>query len=255
MSYYRFDTLRGAIRFSDYVNHPDDMLPNRCRLFDDFVKAINVHREQSVKPSELICADESMSRWCRLGGDWIDVPTYRAIDRKPRNDRWRRVGSGSTRVLTETEISQIPCYITGSQIDSHDRCRESDLNSEKKNYVKKLSSRVNTSLLDMCIVDAWLLHKGSHGAGSVLSQSKFYESLAEQLIENDCGEIVTRSDGNISSVAPNKVSGIGPHLTVASRKRKIGSNCALQGRCKICKNRTKLKYTCSEWSVPHVSDY
>ena len=38
-------------------------------------------------PSELICVDESMSRWYGLGGEWLDIglPTYRAIDRKPEN--------------------------------------------------------------------------------------------------------------------------------------------------------------------------
>ena len=38
-------------------------------------------------PSELICVDESMSRWSGLGSEWLDVglPTYRAIGRKPEN--------------------------------------------------------------------------------------------------------------------------------------------------------------------------
>jgi hypothetical protein len=35
----------------------------------------------------MICVDESISRWCGLGGSWIEVglPHYKAIDRKPGN--------------------------------------------------------------------------------------------------------------------------------------------------------------------------
>ena len=40
-----------------------------------------------MTPSDLVCVDESISRWCGLGGDWIDVglPHYLAMDRKPEN--------------------------------------------------------------------------------------------------------------------------------------------------------------------------
>ena len=56
-------------------------------MADDFVKAINKHREMYVTPYDLLFIDEIMSRWYGLGGEWIDVglPIYRAIDRKPEN--------------------------------------------------------------------------------------------------------------------------------------------------------------------------
>jgi hypothetical protein len=40
-----------------------------------------------VNPSEVICVDESISRWYRQGGRWIDIgpPHCVAIDRKAEN--------------------------------------------------------------------------------------------------------------------------------------------------------------------------
>lgn len=56
-------------------------------LVQEFVDAINEHRKANVVPSEIICVDESISRWYGLGGHWIDLglPHYVAIDRKPEN--------------------------------------------------------------------------------------------------------------------------------------------------------------------------
>jgi len=137
--------------------------------------------------------------------------------------------------------------------------RQSDLNLEKKFQVKEWSTRVNTSLLAICIVDAWLLYKGSHGNGSVMSPNEFYGKLAEQLIDNKHEVVDTRTRLTDVPVANLTRSGIGPHLTTTSRKRKrsdgTDSNCALQGRCKICKNGTKTKYICSTCSGFHASDF
>ena len=87
MSRHDFETLRACIRFCENGNLDDDGSPSRWALVDDFVTAINRHRAMYVNPPELICVDESMSRWYGLGGEWIDIglPTYRAIDRKPDN--------------------------------------------------------------------------------------------------------------------------------------------------------------------------
>jgi Transposase IS4 len=60
---------------------------HRWQHVDDFVSSINAHREAHVQPSEILCADESISKWNGLGGHWIDigVPNYIAIDRKPES--------------------------------------------------------------------------------------------------------------------------------------------------------------------------
>ena len=59
----------------------------RWKLVDDFVKNFNEHRANYFNPSEMICVDESMSRWYGQGGHWINhgLPQYVAIDRKPEN--------------------------------------------------------------------------------------------------------------------------------------------------------------------------
>ena len=56
-------------------------------LIDDFVKHFNTYRADYFNPSDLICVDESMSRWYGQGGHWINhgLPQYVAIDRKPEN--------------------------------------------------------------------------------------------------------------------------------------------------------------------------
>jgi Transposase IS4 len=53
----------------------------------DFVESVNSHRAAYFSPSDLVCVDESMSRWYGQGGHWIEngLPQYVAIDRKPEN--------------------------------------------------------------------------------------------------------------------------------------------------------------------------
>ena len=398
---HRFDTIRSCIRFS---SHPldDSHDENRWSLVDEFVDAINDHRKRFVHPSELICVDESMSRWYGLGGDWIDVglPTYRAIDRKPENgceiktsacgrsgimlrlevvkspdedsvrqhsgnmnhgtaitrrlidpwintdrivcadsyfasaetaqvladvgtrfigvvktatrgypmaylsskpmaqrgdhysmlcksenggkdmmallwvdrerryfiatagsthpgqmiyrERWRRVGNVTKKVITETRITDVcqTYFSAASQIDRHNRCRQDDLKLEKKFEVHEWSMRVNTSLLAMCIVDAWLLYKGGQGSRDCMTPNEFYSILAEQLIDNKYCTTFTRSqDVAADEVSSITLSGIGPHLTPTNRKRKRSdgsiTNCSYQGRCTVCKGLAKSKYVCS----------
>jgi hypothetical protein len=59
----------------------------RWMLVDGFVEQYNRHRENDFIPSDLICVDESISRWYGQGGHWINhgLPMYVAIDRKPEN--------------------------------------------------------------------------------------------------------------------------------------------------------------------------
>ena len=65
------------------------MIPEQYwgRLVDDFVSRFNEHRTQAFRPSELICENESMSRWYEAGGYCINhgLPQYMEIDRTPEN--------------------------------------------------------------------------------------------------------------------------------------------------------------------------
>ena len=66
-----FELLRSCIRFSKQ-NVTAPLLPNAgerhlWQLSDDFIDAINAHRQANVFPSERLCVDESMQRWSGLG--------------------------------------------------------------------------------------------------------------------------------------------------------------------------------------------
>ena len=81
MSRNRFDILFSCLRFSKHPEvRPHDMSSEAWRwtLVDDFVKAFNDHCERHFVPSELICVDESISRWYGQGGHWINagLPCY-----------------------------------------------------------------------------------------------------------------------------------------------------------------------------------
>ncbi len=411
MPNHRFELLRTNVRFSSSTAYADMENCNRWSLVDDFVAAINMHREEFVSPSDFICVDESMSRWYGLGGDWIDVglPTYRAIDRKPENgceikasacgrsgimlrleivkspvddvrsdedaglphgtavtyrlvspwahssrivcadsyfasvrtakflyekglrfigviktahrefplsylgavpmsgrgtwkslihtdeakaidvgallwvdrerryfvttagttlpgntiyrERWSRVDNESRLITTETAIPNVAelYYQAASQIDRHNRCRQDDLRLEKKFRVREWSTRVNTSLLAICIVDAWLLYKGNRGSRYSMSPNEFYSTLAEQLIDNTYMAPSTRSTAAQTVVNDVTKSGIGPHLTSTSRKRKredgTVTNALYQGKCRVCHQNRKTKWICSECTRTQSTDY
>ena len=90
MARRRFDDLWKCIRWSNQPSErPDGMTSEqyRWRLVDDFVDKFNEHRAAAFQPSELLCVDESISRWYGKGGHWINrgLPMYVAIDRKPEN--------------------------------------------------------------------------------------------------------------------------------------------------------------------------
>ena len=59
----------------------------RWLLVDNHIDNFNKYRARNFIPSDLICVDESMSRWYGQGGEWINhgLPMYIAIDRKPEN--------------------------------------------------------------------------------------------------------------------------------------------------------------------------
>jgi hypothetical protein len=119
------------------------------------------------------------------------------------------------------------------------------------------SMRVNTSLLGMCIVDAWCAcsqctkaNDGSTGE----KQKDFYSYLAEELIHNNYDSVgghgrsrmenaqETRAASTMSNTGLPRC-GSGPHLTPTKRKRCHKGNltkCLCQGLRQVC----ELKTTC-----------
>ena len=82
-----FDALWSSVAFSKQVVDGGETEESWWQLIEDFVFNINLHLSARVTPSDLICVDESMSKWYGQGGHWIlkGLPMYVAIDRKPEN--------------------------------------------------------------------------------------------------------------------------------------------------------------------------
>jgi len=88
MSRNRFHDMFKCLKWSEQsAERPEDMSHEHCRwcLVQDFVDRVNEHRSTHFCPSDIVCVDESISRWCGLGGSWINtgLPMHVAMDRKP----------------------------------------------------------------------------------------------------------------------------------------------------------------------------
>ena len=66
----RFGDIWSSLVFSQQDGRVAEDLSEKHRwgLVDDFYEAINHHQAANFVPSDLICVDESMSRWYRQGG-------------------------------------------------------------------------------------------------------------------------------------------------------------------------------------------
>jgi hypothetical protein len=152
--------------------------------------------------------------------------------------RWRQLEEVRTNelpVLVELSVPQPQAaeiyYSCCGMIDRHNRCRQDDLQLERKLRTHDWSMRANTSILAMCIVDSWLVYKGCRGTRLENTQAEFYIALAEELIDNDYDgrigrrrKVAPHDSGAMDEGVPR--SGIGPHLTLTKRLRK-GSNAKL----------------------------
>lgn len=65
----RFESLTSCIRFSNQPNTQGSLTFEAYRwlLCEVFKDAINKHRQESIAPSSILCADESISRWSEIG--------------------------------------------------------------------------------------------------------------------------------------------------------------------------------------------
>ena len=90
MSRQRYDDIHRKLVWSEQPGvRPEGMTSETYQWMqvDDFVDRFNEHRKKFFSASDLICVDESMSRWYGLGGSWINggLPHFVAMDRKPDN--------------------------------------------------------------------------------------------------------------------------------------------------------------------------
>ena len=405
MSRNRFEDLASTVSFSGSVSTETT---DRWSEVSGFIDALNEHRHAHMKPSELLCVDESISRWYGLGGDWMDIglPHYVALERKPekgceiktaccgrsgilvrmeltrcaeetqklqfendeqhgtattlrlvepwfhtlrhvcgdsyfasvrtaralhlRGMRFTGVIKTATRGYPSSELGEeelqnrgehrtlvmdaenesdcslmavlwldrdrryfvsstgttlpgeeihrerhtmvdgksqllekdIPIpkvcetyYATCAAVDRHNRCRQHDLKLEKKFQTKRWFLRVNTSILAMIVVDAWLLYKASCRSPNPMSPWIFYSKLAEQLIKNRYEGPISLlpttlpATETLSRSTDNPISGVGIHLMPTTRKQKkrdgTETNSLYRGRCEICKGHVKSSLICS----------
>jgi len=169
--------------------------------------------------------------------------------------RWRQVGDDAKRVVLTVAQPQVveTYYQCCAQIDSHNRCRQDDLQLEHKLITHDWSMRVNLSLLGMCVVDAWMLYSGAHGTAAELTQNQFYEDLAAELIDDALNTVGLRARGapavdSADRGVPPLRFGVGMHLN-PTLKRLTGQSAhdgdqRAQRTCLGCK-RGRTSYVCS----------
>jgi hypothetical protein len=118
---------------------------------------------------------------------------------------------------------------------------------ERKLGTMDWSMRVNTSLLGMCIVDAWYAY--SQCTNTDEKQKDFYSYLAEELIDNNYDSVGRRSR---ESTPPGRAArlvtvnglarcGVEAHLSPTKRRRiekGVIKKGLYQGKCRICKKKT-----------------
>jgi hypothetical protein len=170
--------------------------------------------------------------------------------------------------LVHLKISQpMACevyYNACAMIDRHNRCRQDDLDLEKKIQTRDWAKQFNMSLFGMCVVDAWLAFK--HVRQTKELQRDFYIKLSEELIDNRYdrrgrGRERTSNDepeSPVNSVVATDGStrcGVGIHCRPTKKMRATRSGeltkSRLQGNCKIC--RKKSSHGCSDCKDNNMS--
>lgn len=410
----RFEALRSCVQFSFQPETRGNISSEEYRwmLAEDFRVAFNRHRRERVQPSELLCVDESISRWYGVGGSWLDVglPFYVDIARKPESgcevhniacgksgfmmgiefaksqqsrspnndsavrnhgtrillklsepwagtnrhvcadsffasveaatllfknglrftgvvktatrkfpmrhlgdktmrgagdytslvstvreangtefkllacawvdrnrryfvssagattpgttqerDRWRQsddIGAYQHRVAVSMPSVAETYYSVASQIDRHNRVRQSDIDLERTLKVMDWSFRLNTSILSMTFVDAWLLYKNGVDSRERCDQNEFFTALAHEMIDNqydENGPNVAESSLSLSaSEAPIEETVVATELVETKKRRKAKDGTITrqkaQRRCVVCA-KMKSKWVCKACST------
>jgi len=175
-------------------------------------------------------------------GTTIERTRWRQIDMAPNAEPVRK----DLTVPQPRACEQ--CYSACSNIDQHNRCRQSGLMIEKKVRVITFDKRLNTTVFAMAgPVDAWFLFKGiRRGAkGPYSDERHFYEMLIEELIDNtlDQTQATTRGRGKrrtdveilLQEQDPNSIPSHQQLIGVTPTKRyKKNKSHRLQGRCLVC---------------------
>jgi Transposase IS4 len=184
--------------------------------------------------------------------------------------RWRQVAPKETNqppekqtIVLEQPRSVAIYYETCARIDQHNRDRQSTLKMERKFHTTDWSSRVNTTIFAMILVDCWKVYSQLTfvvGADGKLvkqeTQKEFYGNLAAEMIDNTEDIVATRRGANATPPGEQAIDrltglpmrGIGPHLSPTKRRRVVGGEIVptqlYQGHCVVCaKEKKKVKTT------------
>jgi hypothetical protein len=191
MARHRFDSIWAAICFSRQPDVRPQHLSSeayRWLLVDGFVDAFNSYRETNFFPSDLMDRDRRY---------FITSASSLQPGRAYSRTCWQQVSEVQNAEPERVNL-QIPqpeaaelYYSACGMIDRHNRCRQDDLQLEKKLGTLDWPMRVNTTLLGMCIVDTWYVY--SQCTKTKEKQQDFYSFLAEELIDNKYDSIGPRS--------------------------------------------------------------
>lgn len=140
-------------------------------------------------------------------------------------------------------------YSSWVQIDNYNRCRQDDLDLEKKIETRRWGFRAGSLILNMVVVESWLLHNGARGLRRHMAHRASYEALVCErktiLTGRACGE---RSDGNVEPLLPAPTSGRGAYRTLTKRKRQGSSG----GYAKASYLSSKLHFVHLQTKPPRV---
>lgn len=208
---------------------------------------------------------------CRDGKDlllslvWVDrdrryfISTFGSLsDGMPYvRRRWRQVADVASNddpevlelVVPQPQVCEL-YYNACAQVDRHNRCRQDDVQLERKIQTQDWNFRVNSSILAMIFVDSWFVWKGALADRCKTSQAELYMRLAEELIDNDCDSLPARrrrapevdptQSGAYDAGVPR--SGVGAHLTPTRKRRRSREGTVTahrqQARCVVCGGKT-----------------
>ena len=98
--------------------------------------------------------------------------------------RWREDDDGAYQKFVTVDIPAVAAdyYGTAGMIDRHNRTRQEDLGLEKAFRVKDWSLRINSTLLRICVVDAYLSHEEGRGNRGFKCPNVFLLSLPPNLL-------------------------------------------------------------------------
>lgn len=101
-------------------------------------------------------------------------------------DRWRQsndIGPYQQHLAVSIPSVAETYYSAAGQIDRHNRVRQADIDMERTLKVMDWSFRINTSILAMTFVDAWLFYKHGMGARAKCEPNEFFTVLAQLVDE------------------------------------------------------------------------